>query len=286
MKKAFILLLLTAGMLSACSPQNIQADQPTAVQKVISQKETESSSTTQPAKLGQASTDQPEESTVLESSSQNKTSDASPTTPTKPNSQSFSSWEPSTEPDPTVKASTEPATIETKPVIVESSDTVPQDTVPPTTTEPSVTEPPVTVPPSTEPSTSEPPVTEPPSTEPPVTVPPETEPAAEPIDTYALESYARSYASSTYGYNGTSACHPGSGAGYFPAATQRIDSMEEGYSIVCQAIDSQYYRDIAYGYLPYEEVDGVIVRCPINVSVSSTGESGVFTITVYYGGLA
>ena len=127
-------------------------------------------------------------------------------------------------------------------------------------------------------------VMEPENTEP--SVPETTEPPAEVIDTATLESYGRSYASSAYGYNGTAACTPGTGAGYFPAATKRITSMEEGYSIVRQAIDSQYNRDMAYGYLPYEEIDGVTVRCPINVKVSSTGEPNVYTITVYYGGMA
>lgn len=160
--------------------------------------------------------------------------------------------------------------------------------------EPAATEPPATEELTTEPTqppATEPPVTEPPATEPTPTetVPEEpepTEPPAEVIDTGALESYGRSYASSAYGYNGTSACHPGTGAGYFPAATKKITSMEEGYSIVRQAIDSQYKRDCAYGYTPYEEIDGKIVRCPINVSVSSTGEPNVYSITVYYGGIA
>ena len=154
----------------------------------------------------------------------------------------------------------------------------------PQPTEPAATEPPATEEPTTEPT--QPPVTEPTHTE---TVPEEPEPTelpAEVIDTAVLEAYGRSYASSTYGYNGTSACHPGTGAGYFPAATKKITSMEEGYSIVRQAIDSQYKRDCAYGYTPYEEIDGKIVRCPINVSVSSTGEPNVYSITVYYGGTA
>ena len=177
---------------------------------------------------------------------------------------------------------------ETAPVKTEPAETKPQPT------EPAATEPPATEEPTTEPTqppATEPPVTEPPATEPAPTetVPKEPEPTevpAEVIDTAALEAYGRSYASSTYGYNGTSACHPGTGAGYFPAATKKITSMEEGYSIVRQAIDSQYKRDCAYGYTPYEEIDGKIVRCPINVSISSTGEPNVYSITVYYGGTA
>lgn len=177
---------------------------------------------------------------------------------------------------------------EDKPMVTEPKETTPVETKPaetkPQPTEPAATEPPATEEPTTEPT--QPPVTEPTPTE---TVPEEpepTEPPAEVIDTGALESYGRSYASSAYGYNGTSACHPGTGAGYFPAATKKITSMEEGYSIVQQAIDSQYKRDCAYGYTPYEEIDGKIVRCPINVSVSSTGEPNVYSITVYYGGTA
>lgn len=181
---------------------------------------------------------------------------------------------------------------ESKPLVEEakpSNPTVPAETVP------TITEPPVTDTSTTEPSVSEttetapmetePTPTEPIATEPAVTVPSETESEVEVIDTAALESYGRSYASSAYGYNGTSACHPGTGAGYFPAATKKISTMEEGYSIVRQAIDSQYKRDLAYGYTPYEEIDGQTVRCPINVSVTSTGDN-TYSVTVYYGGTA
>ena len=177
---------------------------------------------------------------------------------------------------------------EDKPKVTEPKETTPVETKPaemkPQPTEPMATEPPATEEPTTE--STQPSVTEPTPTE---TVPEEPEPTevpAEVIDTAALEAYGRSYASSAYGYNGTSACHPGTGAGYFPAATKKITSMEEGYSIVRQAIDSQYKRDCAYGYTPYEAIDGKIVRCPINVSVSSTGEPNVYSITVYYGGTA
>lgn len=189
---------------------------------------------------------------------------------------------------------TEPEKPATKPQATEPKETTPVETQP-AETKPPVTEAPETEPtalPTTEPTVTTPPATEPEPTEPTPTeiVPPKepqpTEPPAEVIDTAALEAYGRSYASSAYGYNGTSACHPGTGAGYFPAATKKITSMEEGYSIVRQAIDSQYKRDCAYGYTPYEEIDGKIVRCPINVSISSTGEPNVYSITVYYGGTA
>ena len=177
---------------------------------------------------------------------------------------------------------------EVKPQETEPKETTPEEPQP-AQTQPQEAE--ATVPPATEPLVTAPAATEPEATEPTPTetVPEEsqpTEPPAEVIDTAALEAYGRTYASSAYGYNGTSACHSGTGAGYFPAATKKINSMEEGYSIVRQAIDSQYKRDCAYGYTPYEELDGKIVRCPINVSVSSTGESNVYTITVYYGGTA
>lgn len=156
--------------------------------------------------------------------------------------------------------------------------------------EPVVTEPEDTAPPETEPLETQPQESEPPATEAPEveqTVPLETEPdpVPEAIDTSELEAYGRAYASGTYGYNGTSACHPGTGAGFFPAATKVITTMDEGRRYVRQAVDSQYKRDMAYGYLPYEEIDGVIVRCPINVSVDSAGDN-TYTITVYYGGTA
>lgn len=204
----------------------------------------------------------------------------------------------SEKPQPTATEVTTP--VETEPIPTTPRVTEPpvtKATVPPTTEEqetqptlPVMTEPPTTEPPTTAPAVTEPPSTEPPTTEPSATeaIPDETEytePPAEYIDTYALESYGRSYASSAYGYNGTSDCHPGSGAGYFPAATKEITSMEDGYWYVQQAIDSQYSRDVAYGYSPYEEINGVIVRCPINVSVDSAG-GNTYTITVYYGGTA
>ena len=160
----------------------------------------------------------------------------------------------------------------------------------PPATEPVVTGPEATALPETKPLETRPQESEPPATEAPEveqTVPPETEPdpVPEAIDTAELEAYGRAYASGTYGYNGTSACHPGTGAGFFPAATKVITTMDEGRRYVRQAVDSQYKRDMAYGYLPYEEIDGVIVRCPINVSVDSAGDN-TYTITVYYGGTA
>lgn len=180
-----------------------------------------------------------------------------PTHPTAP---------PSTTPKPT-----EPTPTETKPQEQPEEETAPPATEP----EPLLpTVPEVTAPAPTEPAPTEPPATE----------PAPTEPKQETIDTAALEAYARSYASSAYGYNGTSACGPGSGAGYFPGVTKEILTMADGYSLVCRAIDAQYARDIASGYAPYEEIDGVTVRCPINVRVEPTGQANMYVIWVYYGG--
>jgi hypothetical protein len=190
-----------------------------------------------------------------------KDSDISHTEPAKPTDA------PVTRPPETQPAETEP--IQTQPKETEPPATAPQETIP-TQTEPLVTECP----------TTEPPASEIPEMETPVP-----EQIGEVIDTAELESYGRSYASNAYGYNGTSACNPGTGAGYFPAATKTITTMEEGYNIVRQAIDSQYRRDAAYGYTPYEELDGQIVRCPINISITCV-EGNTYSFTVYYGGTA
>ena len=177
---------------------------------------------------------------------------------------------------------------ESKPLAEEAkprNPTVPAETVP-TITEPSVTDNSTTDPSVSETTEPAPMETEPIATEPPATVPPETEPETEVIDTAALESYGRSYASDTYGYNGTAECTPETEAGYFPAATKTITSQAEAERIIQEAIDSQYKRDEAYGYTPHEDVDGETVRCPVNVEVIPTGEPNEYTITVYYGGTA
>lgn len=190
----------------------------------------------------------------------------------------------STEPSKPVQAppqSSDPDQSETVPPEPSVDETVPPVTKPEQTTP---TQPAPTSPAPTEPTPTEPTPTEPKPTEPAPTEPVPTEPEPEVIDTAALEAYGRSYASSAYGYNGTSACGPGSGAGYFPGATKEILTMADGYSLVCRAIDAQYARDIASGYAPYEEIDGVTVRCPINVRVEPTGQANVYIIWVYYGG--
>ena len=193
-----------------------------------------------------------------DSDDQNKTSQTEPVKPT----------------DPPV---TRPA--ETQPVESKPTETQPKETEPPATA------PLETIPTQTEPLVTECPTTEPPASEIPEMETPVPEQIGEVIDTAELESYGRSYASNAYGYNGTSACNPGTGAGYFPAATKTITTMEEGYNIVRQAIDSQYRRDAAYGYTPYEELDGQIVRCPINISITCV-EGNTYSFTVYYGGTA
>ena len=183
---------------------------------------------------------------------------------------------PITEPEQTHPTEAPPK----KPVPSELSPTE-APTIAPEVTVPEVfpTEPIPTVPPATEPE-----ATEPTPTEPVITEPTPTEPETDEIDIAALENYGRSYASSTYGYNGTSACNPNTGAGYFPGATKEILTMEDGYRLVQQAIDSQYRRDMAYGYSPYEEINGVIVQCPINIRIEPTGQPYVYVIWVYYGG--
>ena len=197
------------------------------------------------------------------------------TEPTQSAVQTTAPTQPS-KPTPTTPKPTEPAPAETMPPEAPKDETVPPATEP-ELVQPSIPEP-------TEPIPTKPVPTEPAPTEPEATEHTPTEPAAEVIDTAALEAYGRSYASSAYGYNGTSSCGPGSGAGYFPGATKQILTMADGYSLVCQAIDSQYYRDIASGYAPYEEIDGVTVRCPINVRVEPTGQANMYVIWVYYGG--
>jgi hypothetical protein len=192
------------------------------------------------------------------------------TEPCKPDS---TISKPST-PAPTETTTPEPPADETTPTVTEPEQVKPTQPTPSMPSEPSPT-----APSPTEPTPSSPAQTEPTPSE-----PKPTEPEPEVIDTTALEAYGRAYASSAYGYNGTSSCGPGSGAGFFPGATKEILTMTDGYSLVCRAIDAQYARDIASGYPPYEEIDGVTVRCPINVRVEPTGQANMYVIWIYYGG--
>ena len=262
MKKAFAIILLAAITLSACTPNEVSTQDETVISETASVSDilVETEKPEEPSPTN--STIQEEVNQLADSAEED--ADAIPVLST-----SISSPTPSVEDSPTEPKPTEPS----KP---QAEETIPDETQPaetqPTHTEPEVTE--LPVPEETEPAPADP--------EP--TVPAPTEPEVEQIDIAALESYGRSYASNAYGYNGTSACGPGSGAGYFPGATKEILTMADGYSLVCQAIDAQYYRDIACGYSPYEEIDGVTVRCPINVRVEPTGQANMYVIWIYYGG--
>ena len=256
MKKAFVSVLLAVSLLSACSNQNIEIDHPTtppteSVQKTIKP------SQPSPVEVHVTAPVEPVEPTKQKATEPfvvNQVIEEEPDLVTVKK----------TEVTTVINEPTE-ATVSTEPVIKETEPT-PTKAPEPVTTEPVPQD------------------TVPPATEPPVTEPPATEPSAEPLDVSALEAYGRSYASDSYGYNGTSECTPDSGAGYFPASTKTITSQEEAERIFQEAIDSQYKRDEAYGYTPYEEVDGETVRCPVNVEVTPTGEPNEYTITVYYGG--
>lgn len=193
--------------------------------------------------------------------------------PTKPSKPDSTIPKPSA-PTPNETITPEPPADETAPTVTEPEQEKPTQ---PTPAKPSDSSP-------TDPAPTEPTPTSPAPAEPTPSEPKPTEPEPEVIDTAALEAYGRSYASSAYGYNGTSSCGPGSGAGFFPGATKEILTMADGYSLVCRAIDAQYTRDIASGYAPYEEIDGVTVRCPINVRVEFTGQTNMYVIWVYYGG--
>lgn len=176
----------------------------------------------------------------------------------------------------------------------ESEPTEPAPTTEPT--QPPTTEP--TVPSQTEPPTTEPPTTEPPTTLPPETLPLETEPPekepateatdppAEVIDTAALEAYGRSYAASTYGYEGNVNCDPSTNAGYFPGVTRVIRTMEDGYAAAREAVDYQYASDISMGRTICAEIDGVLQRRNINLYFQPTDDPNVFIVWCYYGGEA
>lgn len=274
MKKAFAIILLAAITLSACTPNEASTQAETVLPETTSvsgilieaEKAVEPSPINNPIQ---------EEVNQLTDSTEEGT-DAVPVL-----SPSISSPTPSVEEPPTESKPTEPTTPQTEETIQDEAESTEPS---PTPTAPEGTEPPV--PEMKEPAPTDPEPTDPPPTDPEPTDPAPTEPEIEQIDIAALEAYGRSYASSAYGYKGTSACGPGSGAGYFPGATKQILTMADGYSLVCQAIDAQYYRDAACGYSPYEEIDGVTVRCPINIRVEATGEPNMYVIWVYYGGSA
>lgn len=276
MKKAFVLILLAAIILSACSPK----DSPEAASQL---EDTPETTVVDVFDFPDQHQDESETEPVLLPSNdvhQDEVSDPEPSSTVYPSTTSVSV------PDSSEEAKPKKPSKETAPVQPEPTTLGPEVTVPveaePAVTEPVATEPEVTQPPTQE-TTEE--TTEEPTEEPAPTEPVPAEPEVAQLDIAALESYGRSYASSAYGYNGTSACGPGSGAGYFPGATKQILTMADGYRFVRQAIDAQYARDIAGGYAPYEEIDGVTVRCPINVRVEPTGQDNTYVIWVYYGGV-
>lgn len=197
----------------------------------------------------------------------------------------------------------EPTEIEekqTEPPKEQPKEKTSQQTAPPTVqpkeTEPPATVPQMTEPPATQPLETEPPQTEPKETEPAETAPPETapeetetpatEPPAEVIDAAALAAYGRSYAASTYGYEGNPNCDPSTNAGYFPGVREVITTMKEGYAAAREAVDYQYACDTSMGRTIYKEIDGVIQRRNINLYFEPTDDPNVFIVWCYYGGEA
>ncbi len=113
---------------------------------------------------------------------------------------------------------------------------------------------------------------------------PEPEPIVEVIDTAALEAYGRSYAASTYGYNGNPGTGFSSNAGYFPPTYVIVNTMEDGYRYAREVIDAQYYDDIAAGQPITAEIDGVTVRRKINIYFQATDDPNMFLLYCFYGG--
>lgn len=256
MKKAFVSVLLAVGLLSACSNHNIEIDHPTTpptenVQEAIKPSEPSPVEVhvTVPVEPVEPIKQEATESFVVDQAIEEE-----------PDSVTVKKTESAT----VINEPTE-ATVPTEPVIKETEPT-PTQAPEPVTTEPVPQE------------------TVPPATEPPVTEPPVTEPSAEPLDVSDLEDYGRTYASDAYGYKGTVECTPETEAGCFPSSTQTITSKEEGERVIQEAINNLQKNDEAHGYAAYEEIDGEIVRCPVNVEVTPTGEPNEYTITVYYGG--
>lgn len=109
---------------------------------------------------------------------------------------------------------------------------------------------------------------------------------AETIDTKALEAYGRRYAYETYGYDGNPNCNPSTGAGYFPAITKYIYTMEDGYKYARGAVTAQYNNDMGMGYPITAEIDGTLRRRKINLYIEETEIPNKYLIWVYYGGYA
>ena len=106
-------------------------------------------------------------------------------------------------------------------------------------------------------------------------------PQLEVIDTAALESYGRSYAKNTYGYDSSSSLNA-SNSGYAPGVLCKISTMEEGKKWVRDAVTTRYENDVATVGGAYIEVNGEIFRRTVNVYVQPTSDPHLFRIWVYY----
>lgn len=96
------------------------------------------------------------------------------------------------------------------------------------------------------------------------------------IDIAALEAYARQYATDSYGYYGTSGIGFNNNAGYFPPLEYDIETMDDGYRVMREAVDCQYSYDAAMGY----DVNGT----RLNVYIKPTDIPNEYLIYVFYGG--
>ena len=155
----------------------------------------------------------------------------------------------------------------------------------PTTAPTEATTPPTTTPPTTQPTTqaTEPPTTTPTETQPPETEPPTTEAPKEEIDLAALEEYGRAYAR-TLGYNGNPNTGFSTNAGYFPPVYCFIRSMDEGRSVVREAVDAQYADDIAGGHDIVVVIDGVERHRKLNIYIERTDKPDWYLVYCFYGG--
>ncbi len=155
----------------------------------------------------------------------------------------------------------------------------------PTTAPTEATTPPTTTPPTTQPTTqaTEPPTTTPTETQPPETEPPTTETPKEEIDLAALEEYGRAYAR-TLGYNGNPNTGFATNAGYFPPVYCFIRSMDEGRSIVREAVDAQYADDISCGHDIVVVIDGVERHRKLNIYIERTDKPDWYLVYCFYGG--
>ena len=199
---------------------------------------------------------------------------------------------PTTEEQPSTALETSEIALE---VTTESTEPLTEGNVPtetptenktqPTTAPTEATTPPTTTPPTTQPTTqaTEPPTTTPTETQPPETEPPTTEAPKEEIDLAALEEYGRAYAR-TLGYNGNPNTGFATNAGYFPPVYCFIRSMDEGRSVVREAVDAQYIDDIAAGHDIVVVIDGVERHRKLNIYIEPTDTPYWYLVYCFYGG--